>query len=75
MSDNNIYSCTREVMEDRADKGQVAPALHAVFLQLHRLHCRYLLLSPEQFGTGESLLHVTLLSEAYWELLSSLLRC
>jgi len=32
MSDNSTYSCTREMMEDGADKGQVGSALHAVFL-------------------------------------------
>lgn len=32
MSDNNIYSCTREMMEDKADMGQVGSGLHAMFL-------------------------------------------
>lgn len=32
MSANGIYSCTREMMEGRADKDQVGSALYAVFL-------------------------------------------
>lgn len=32
MSNKSIYSCTREIMEDRADKAQVGSALHAMFL-------------------------------------------
>lgn len=32
MSNNTIYSCTREMMEYRSDMGQVGSALHAMFL-------------------------------------------
>lgn len=38
MSDNGIYSCTREMIEGRADKDQVGSALYAVFLHSYT-HC------------------------------------
>lgn len=72
MSDNTIYSCTREMLEDKADKAQVGPAPHAMFPQSYT-SC----ITDDCFFLPKVvvLLQVTLLTEAYWEFLSSLLRC